>query len=896
MGIDALFPGSGELVELCRRADWSSTALGPVELWPSALQHAVANLLAQPFGSFVLWGPERILIYNDAFRPVIGDGHPGALARSLDAISPEAAALLAPVVDRVMAGESVCIQDARWDIEHDGNAAAAWFTLSSLPLRDDSGRVAGVLTTAIETTARKQAEDALRRSDERRAFLLDLSDALSVLIDPVAIQSAACRLLCDKIQCDRAYYCYFDEVAGIVEVPREYLRSAVPSMIGRYPLAAFDWVSAAFRLGRRLSFNDTQNSPLIPADRRAAMADIQVGAFIVAPLLREGRLLVCLVVSDVAPRVWTSEEAELVQEVAERTWAAVERALAEAALAAELSATKILQQLSVELIPNQGPAIYDKLLDAAMQLMGAHAASLQGLPPGGARLELLASRNLHPLSAEYWSFVEAGSSSACGHALARADRVLAADVERTAFLTGTRDLDELRRSGLRAVLSTPLVARSGQTVGMISVHWRHVHQPSERDFSVFDVLARQVADLLERGRAEAKAVEARAQAESANRAKDEFLATLSHELRTPVAAILLWAGALRSGAVPLQDLTRAIDAIVKSAESQSRLIEDLLDLSRLASGKLTLAHAVVDVRACAQAALDMVKPIAAAKDIRLESDIAGDCSALLDGTRLQQILWNLLTNATKFTSAGGTVRLRVDAGARGLELVVSDTGEGIAPEFLPHLFEKFSQYDMGETRQHMGLGIGLALTRQLVELHGGTIEAESAGIGRGALFRVRLPWREPGDGRRVGAVVPHAAGFAPSPLTSLRVLLVEDDSLTREAMRWTLSRAGALVVDVATADDALLAVGDGDAVDVIVSDLGLPTTSGLELIEHIGNGARRRGRPVPPSCAVSAHAREVDRRRAIDAGFDMYITKPVSPECLIEAVSDLREILVSGRE
>jgi signal transduction histidine kinase/ActR/RegA family two-component response regulator len=531
-----------------------------------------------------------------------------------------------------------------------------------------------------------------------------------------------------------------------------------------------------------------------------------------------------------------------------------------------------------------------------MLLMGADAASLQRLEPEGERLELLASRNFHALSADYWSFVDAGSSSACGRALARGERVLAADAERTDFFAGTRDLDELRRSGLRAVLSTPLVARSGQTVGMISVHWRDVHHPSERDFNVFDVLARQVADLIERGYAAARAAEARAQAESANRAKDEFLATLSHELRTPLAAILLWAGALRSGAVPPRDLTRAIDAIVKSAESQSRLIEDLLDLSRLASGKLALAHAPVDVHACAQAALDMVKPLAVAKSIRLEGEIARECRAVLDGTRLSQVLWNLLTNATKFTPAGGTVRLAVDAGPHGIQIVVSDTGEGIAEEFLPRLFDKFSQYDMGETRQHMGLGIGLSLTRQLVELHGGTIEAHSEGIGRGAQFRVRLPWTRPDETWEADAVGPHAPGVASSPLDSLRVLLVEDDSLTREAMRWTLSRAGALVIDVATADAALTAVGDGDAVDVIVSDLGLPTTSGLDLIERIGNGARRRGRPAPPSCAVSAHARDVDRRRAIDAGFDMYITKPVSADRLIEAVSDLRAILVSGRE
>ena len=748
-----------------------------------------------------------------------------------------------------------------------------------------------------DITPHKRAEQALRASEERQAFLLELSDVLRPLVDPIAIKTEACRMLGEKVQCDRAYYAEMDDAGRTVTIARGYRRRGVPSNAGTYPMSAFDWAYRAFQQGKTLMIADTEQSALIPDAQRAALETIQVRAFIAAPLHKDGRLLGCLTATDLAPRVWTAEQADLVLEVAERTWAAVERARAEAALAAELSATKILQQISTELIPTQGQAVYAKLLDAAMQLIGADAASLQVLEPSGDRLRLLASRNLHPRSAKYWRLVGVGASNASGQALAQRRRLLSTDVERAACLAGTRDLEELRRSGLRAALSTPLVTRSGQLAGMLSAYWRQVHEPAERDFDLFDVLARQVADLLERGRAESEAATARAQAEAANQAKDEFLATLSHELRTPLAAILLWAGALRSGAVPIQDLARAIDAIVKSAESQSRLIEDLLDMSRLASGKLALACSAVDVRAIAQVALDMVKPQASGKQLALTAELGGECLAVLDGTRLEQVLWNLLTNATKFTPTGGAVTLRVRADeARGIELEVSDTGEGISAEFLPHLFEKFRQYDMGETRQHMGLGIGLALARQLTELHGGSIEAESEGLGRGALFRVRLPWLKPGPDVRAAAEARPSAASDTTPLRRLRVLLVDDDTLTRQAMRWTLTRAGASVVDVATGAEALAALGAGDGADVIVSDLGLPLMSGLALIESIVQTARRQGRRTPPSCAVSAHARDVDRRRAIDAGFDMYITKPVSAERLVEAVSDLQAILASGRE
>jgi signal transduction histidine kinase/ActR/RegA family two-component response regulator len=463
--------------------------------------------------------------------------------------------------------------------------------------------------------------------------------------------------------------------------------------------------------------------------------------------------------------------------------------------------------------------------------------------------------------------------------------------------------------GVAAFIGVPLVKR-GRLVAGLGVNSAKPRRWTQTELDVAREFLDRVWDALERARAGAAREEllaavtaAHAEAQRANKAKDEFLATLSHELRTPLAAILLWAGALRSGAVPLSELSRAIDAIVQSAESQSRLIEDLLDLSRLASGKFLLSPSHVVVGSVVQAAIDVVRPSAQAKGITIEVEVpSGLGAAVLDQARVKQILWNLVSNAIKFTPEGGTVTVRARRNDGYLEIDVADTGEGIAPEFMPHIFEKFRQADMGETRRHMGLGIGLALSKQLIELHGGTIEAHSEGRGRGALFRVRIPWADSSEDVTDVADDTVAAGAeALAPLRGVHVLLVEDDVHTREAMRWMLVRAGAQVTAVGTGADALDALGLGskppreDAPEVVVTDLGLPGMSGFELVERIGRESARRGLRRPPACAVSAHARDIDRERAMQAGFELYVPKPVPPERLVEAVTELRDIAVARR-
>jgi signal transduction histidine kinase/ActR/RegA family two-component response regulator len=401
----------------------------------------------------------------------------------------------------------------------------------------------------------------------------------------------------------------------------------------------------------------------------------------------------------------------------------------------------------------------------------------------------------------------------------------------------------------------------------------------------------------------AAATAARADAEQAMRAKDQFLLALSHELRTPLAPILLWARALRDGAVPAREVPHAIDAIIVSAESQLQLIEDLRDLSRLESGRIQLekgAHAVEEV---ARAAMDVIRPTARAKGVALELEVTADLGqAVFDRGRVQQVFWNLLSNAVKFTSDGGRVSLRVQKQDGQLEAVVADTGQGIEADFLPHLFQRFRQGQTHERLRYAGLGVGLAVCRYLVELHGGGIEGQSDGPGHGATFTVRMPWVPATGAARAESSEGSPSDAPASPLLGLRVLLVEDDENTRDIMRWMLEGAGAAVVSAGSGTEALsvFEAGDGAAArpDVMVCDLGLPGMSGFDLIERIAAHLRARGARAIPACAISAFARDEDRARAIDAGFDSYLAKPMTAQRLIAAVEELAAVaatdLVTG--
>jgi signal transduction histidine kinase/ActR/RegA family two-component response regulator len=375
--------------------------------------------------------------------------------------------------------------------------------------------------------------------------------------------------------------------------------------------------------------------------------------------------------------------------------------------------------------------------------------------------------------------------------------------------------------------------------------------------------------------------ESEAALQRANVAKDEFLATLSHELRTPMTAIMGWSQMLGEE----EDLDRdtesmAIDAIRKSASVQAQLIDDLLDVSRITAGKMKLECEPVEVGPVVRAAVATVRSAAGAKNIPLEEEIAPGVCVNGDERRLQQIVWNLIANAVKFTPEGGKVAVALRQEGREAVIEVRDTGQGIEPEFMPHIFERFRQADSSTTRPHAGLGLGLAIVRHLVELHGGTISAESKGSGRGSTFRVRIPLLREGSTRRDDERPPLAA----DALHGLRILVVDDDEQVRNYVSAVFRSSGAGVRIAISARNALDVLDEWPP-DVVLSDLAMPGADGFDLLHWIRNSKQERIRTLPV-VALTAFAMPEDRQRVLEGGFQGFVAKPVEPGTLRQAIAD----------
>lgn len=380
----------------------------------------------------------------------------------------------------------------------------------------------------------------------------------------------------------------------------------------------------------------------------------------------------------------------------------------------------------------------------------------------------------------------------------------------------------------------------------------------------------------------------------ANRLKDEFLATLSHELRTPLTAILGWTHMLRSGKFNEANTAQALETIERNARAQARLVDDLLDISRIVTGRLRLDIRPVDLRSVTEAVIEVVRPAADAKSIhlRVESD-PGGVPFQGDPDRLQQIIWNLLSNAIKFTPKGGRVEVRLEHVRDYAQIKVSDTGKGISADFLPYAFDRFRQADNTLRREYTGLGLGLSIVRHLTELHGGTVSVESGGEGRGATFTVRLPINLPREaddsatGKATGGrQVKNGAAFDyPPVLEGLRVLVVDDDADTLEVISILLMKSGAEVKTAASATEGMETLRQW-VPDVLVFDVGMPSEDGYELIRKVRMLRPERGGELP-AVALTAYARSEDRARALSSGYQMHLAKPVDPEDLISVVAGL---------
>lgn len=385
------------------------------------------------------------------------------------------------------------------------------------------------------------------------------------------------------------------------------------------------------------------------------------------------------------------------------------------------------------------------------------------------------------------------------------------------------------------------------------------------------------------------------QAEEANRMKDEFLATLSHELRTPLVAILGWARLLSNGQLDAATTARALETIERNAKTQSQLIEDILDVSRVITGKLRFEVQSVDLTAVIEASINAVLPAAEAKGIRLQRVLDSGASMVSgDPMRLQQIIWNLLSNAIKFTSKDGRVQIKLERVNSHVEIIVSDDGQGISPDVLPFIFERFRQADSTSTRTHGGLGLGLAIVRHLVEMHGGTVEVESRGDGHGSTFTVKLPLivvrsfdaRRASSIERVHPTVSNGMPFdCPPELNGLRLLVVDDEEDTRALLKTVLEKCGAQVATASSAREAVAALRHSRP-DVLISDIGMPGEDGFALIRQVRALSEEDGGKTP-SAALTAYARMEDRMKVLRSGFQIHIPKPIEPAELVAVVANL---------
>ena len=606
------------------------------------------------------------------------------------------------------------------------------------------------------------------------------------------------------------------------------------------------------------------------------------------PLItRTGRTVGMLCTKWAEPQRQLSErEARFLDLLARQAAEFIERRLSENALreserrlSIELADTKLLQHLSAQLIEGQGSErLYETVVDAALWIMRSDYATMQVLHPGRGshgELHLIASRGLDEAAKQRFEWVSAKDATTCARALQTKARVIAPDLVQCEFMAGSAGQAALLEVGIRASQTTPLISRSGKTLGMMSTHWSEPHQPSERDFRLLDILARQAADLIERSQAGEALRDSERQLKEADRRKDEFLATLAHELRNPLAPLRTSLELIRiAGNTPA-----VVEEVREEMEEQLmllvRLVDDLLDVSRITSGKIRLQRQTTELATLVTRAVQANRTAIEERQIDLSIDMP-DTRVLIesDPVRFVQVISNVLHNAIKFSDQGGRISISAelassDTGAREVTVRIADSGIGISSEMLPRVFDLFTQDDTTSQRSQTGLGIGLALARRLIEMHGGSIDAHSDGPGRGSTFTLRMPVAH--LAATIHATTPPVA----TPCAGRRVLVIDDNAAGARAMQRLVKALGG-ECRVAHNGETGLADLREYRPDIVILDIGMPGLDGYETCRRI----RQEFGSSLMVVALTGWGQERDKDRAMQAGFDLHLTKPADPTLL----------------
>ncbi|MEG4215040.1 PAS domain S-box protein [Microcoleus sp. Pol14C6] len=712
-----------------------------------------------------------------------------------------------------------------------------WHLSRAVPIRDAGGQVVEWIGTNTDIHDRKQAQ-------LNEQFLSDLELRLRQGSNPTEMLWEAMKSLGEYLKVDRCIWHEIDLEADRAIVQQDWHQSDIPSTVGTYQISDFKTpeLKALSMAGQTLVISDLANNP-----HTAHLFDnygaLYIRALVDVPCLQEGRWVALLLVTSQAVRHWRADEVWLMQEVVARLWTVILHARA-------------LHEL------HESEARFRALADNIAQL------AWMTDPTGGSlwfnqRWFDYTGTTLEEMLGWGWQQV---------HHPEHLDRVV--EKFRRCIETGELWEDTFPLRGkdgsYRWFLSRAVAIRDDR--GKV-LRWCGTNT---------DITDRKLAEA-ERERLLAREKEAREEAEQANRVKDEFLAVLSHELRTPLNPIVGWTKLLRSNVLTPEKQRYALETIERNAKLQTQLIEDLLDVSGILQGKVSLNIAPVDLAGVIGAAIETVRLAAQVKSIQISTQFAPHLGSVLgDAGRLQQVVWNLLSNAVKFTPPGGKIEVVLDRVDTRAQITVTDTGKGIEPDFLPYVFDYFRQADSTMTRKFGGLGLGLAIVRHLVELHGGTVKSDSPGEGKGTTLTVRIPLMPAQSQTSPAGTAPPAESL---DLSGIRVLAVDDDADALDLVVFLLEDCGASVTAVANAADAL-AVLTQSVPDLLLSDIGMPDTDGYMLMRQVRALAPDKGGLVP-AIALTAYAGEIDYRQAMAAGFQRHISKPLDPQKLVQAICDL---------
>lgn len=829
----------------------------------------------------------------------------------IDAPEPAAIAFRTGEPEFITSADEYRARYPKHDDDDDDDEAAVPGALAALPLLLDARRIGAMIvsfatprafdveTRGFATTLARQCAQALdrarlydmeRRSREQAALLVEAGTLFATSLDPATTLRTLVRLavptLGDVCTVDVVGASGALDMIAAAHVDRKQ-EEAIRVLRNRIPIASDDTghpATKAIRTGKpqvhyQVDGAGPHAATLDDAHLRLAAA-LGARSAVFLPLLARGKVLGVLTLGQVEHR-YAPGDVTFLQEFARRAALALDNAaLYEAEQrerrAAEEAADRArrLQLVTAALSSAVTPAqVADAVLGQGVDALEAIVGVMTRLTEDGRTLEIVGSRGLADGICATWLRIPLDALVPLAEAARTGIPVWINHADEYLARYPSPDDATLSPLGNEAIAALPLQVE-GRILGALAFRFVPVRVPTPAERAFITTLAYQCSIALERARLyDAERL--------ANRLKDEFLGIVSHELRTPLNAILGWARMLRTGMVKEGAQARAIETIERNATLQAQLVEDLMDASRIITDKLGLELRRIDLAHVVEAAIDSVNPAAAARGVMVRPKIDPTAAAILgDEGRLQQVVWNLLTNAIKFSPRGGEIHVTLSRRADAAVVTVRDHGEGIAPVFLPHVFERFRQADATTTRRHGGLGLGLSIVRHLVEAHGGKVRAASDGLGYGSEFTIEIP---------ITTLAADALGSAPAghavELAGVRVLLVEDEFDSREILRQMLSLTGALVDAVGSVAEAMVAI-DHARPDVLLSDIGMPVEDGYSLIRRVRALLPEHGGGVP-AAAITAYATAEDRERALAAGYQLHLAKPIDPEHLSAAIATL---------